>query len=67
MAWLDISDQLTPEGLFKLKADNTRVLKFSKNGQIHRFKIMRIAHGKCWVKPVELFDPEQVEIVDASR
>lgn len=58
MKWLEISDELTPEGKQRIKVGE--VLLFSK---VH-LKIMRKRDGKVWAKRVFLYRPEEVSIVD---
>lgn len=58
MAWLDITEDLTQEGIRELKTG--QVLMFSK---VH-LRIMRKAKGKVWAKRVFMYRPEEVDIVD---
>lgn len=62
--WEEISDAL-PDGIIKdLKAG--QVLRFNYEGSRIEKKVMKLnkKSGKCWVKDVSMFRPEDVEIVD---
>lgn len=63
--WINITDTLTPAGLKKLQVG--QVLVFNYEGSRNEYKIMRIRNGNCWVKPVTLHLPENVNIVDKEE
>lgn len=53
--WIDMTDQFTPEGIARL--EKGQVLVFDYEGSRNEYKIMRIRHGKVWVKHITLYDP----------
>lgn len=60
--WIDLSDQLNGAGMAAVKAG--QVLTFEFEGSRTSFKVMRKAKGRLWVKEIELYKPEAVEVVE---
>lgn len=50
---IEITDDLTPEGIEKLKKD--QILMFRKNGQRLDLKITRIKGGRVWAKRIKTY------------
>lgn len=62
MAWENMTDIFTPEGMEKVKVG--QLLMFDFEGSRNDYKIMRKSHGKVWGKRVETVDPSQVLVTD---
>lgn len=62
MAWIDITPDLTKEGIRKLKVGQVMVFDFE--GSKTYLKVMRKRNGKVWVKNNYLYHPDEVEIKD---
>lgn len=61
MNWVDISSELTEEGIKDIPIG--QYLRFSKID----FKVMRKRNGKVWAKRVFLYKPDEVQITDKSK
>lgn len=62
MAWLQIENELTKEGIKRLKVG--QVLMFDFEGSPVYLKIMRKERGKVWAKrldPVKFLTPEDAD------
>ena len=53
MAWIDLTEDLTKEGIKRLKVGE--VLMFSFEGSPNHIKIMRKRNNKIWGKQVYLY------------
>jgi hypothetical protein len=60
----EISDVLTKEGIQKLKVG--QILMFKFEGSRNEYQITRLNRksGKCWVKPVRTYHPDEVQTED---
>lgn len=64
MAWENMTDIFTPEGLQKIKVG--QVMMFNLDGVRNEYRIMRIKNGKVWGKKVITYHPSQVEITEGE-
>jgi hypothetical protein len=62
MAWMDITSELTPQGIERLEVG--QILRFDQGGDLYELKIMRKSGGKVWAKPVLTYDPKEINIKD---
>lgn len=73
--WVDLTDLLTEQGIEAMKAGKDiginvgQILKFDYEGSGTNFKVMRLdrKRGKLWGREVELYKPEDVEVVDKEH
>lgn len=61
MSWVDISSELTPEGIEEIPVGT--YLRFDKID----FKVTRKRNGKVWAKRVFLYKPDEVQITDKKK
>jgi hypothetical protein len=70
--WVDITDLLTLDGVEALRNGKDigltvgQVLKFDYEGSETYLRLVRLdrRRGKLWAKEVQLYNPEDVEVVD---
>jgi hypothetical protein len=60
--WESIEDILTPKGLKELKTG--QVLIFNYEGSPIHLKIRRKSKGRVWAERINLYRPDEVEIID---
>lgn len=60
--WIDLTNDLSPEGAEKVKVG--QVLLFSKGKNGTQLKIMRKANGKVWAKQVYLYKEDEIFVKD---
>jgi len=65
MAWLNITDILTPQGIEKLKVG--QVLMFDFEGSRNELKIMRKTESSVWAKRISTVLPEQVMVKEPGK
>lgn len=60
----EISDVLTLEGIQKLKVG--QILMFDYEGSRNEYQVTKLnkKSGKCWVKPIKTYLPEEATITD---
>lgn len=71
-SWVDITDILTDKGVEALKAGKDigftvgQVLVFDYEGSKTNFRITRMDRnkGRMWGKEIQLYHPDDVEVVD---
>jgi hypothetical protein len=57
--WQNIAEDLTPQGIAKLKKG--QVLVFDYEGSRNEYRIVRIKDGEVWVKPVTLMSMDEAQ------
>ncbi|MFE7720104.1 hypothetical protein ACFU44_13805 [Nocardia rhizosphaerihabitans] len=64
----NIGDMLTPAGLAKIKVGQTLGFK-QEDGTIKNYKVVkrRVKRQELWVRPIQLYKPEQVKVVDNEQ
>ena len=62
MSWIDLTRDLTKKGRENLQVG--QVLFFNFEGSETQLKIVRKQNGKVWAKEVNLYHPDEVEIID---
>ncbi len=62
MKWIDMTPDLTEKGLKELQVGQVMIFEFE--GSKTYLKIMRKHKGKVWAKEIQLYRPDQIDIVD---
>ena len=60
--WIDITDDLTPEGIDRLKVG--QIMMFDYEGSRIDLKVMLKRDHRVYVKPVKTYSPDQVQVKD---